>query len=245
MTSAILYNISVVDFPTSAIGIEFHALDAQHTITLITIFVLCLLVAKTARGGESYRVKWLRWIIGIFLLGYAVFFYTHEGIDNALSLEYSLPLGLCDIVLVACLISLIRPTQLATEIAYFFGFGGVLQATVTPDLLYGFPSLEFILFFWSHGAALCAIIFLISSYDFRPRKGSVVRMMLVLNIYGGAVGTIDAFLGWNYGYICRKPSMPSLLDYMGPWPWYLLSIELIALLTFLLLNLPWQLTKNK
>ena len=35
--------------------------------------------------------------------------------------------------------------------------------------------------------------------------------------------------------------MPSLLDFLGPWPWYLLSLELIALVSFFLLDLPWRL----
>lgn len=64
-------------------------------------------------------------------------------------------------------------------------------------------------------------------------------MMIALNIYGLIVGSINALTGWNYGYLCRKPAEPSLLDFLGPWPWYLLSLEFIALATFLLLLLPW------
>jgi len=115
----------------------------------------------------------------------------------------------------------------------------VLQATATPELSRGFPSWDFILFFWSHGVTLMAIIFLIAEPGFKPRRGSIVRLMIALNIYGLVVGAIDAVAGWNYGYLCRKPSEPSLLDVLGPWPWYLFSIEVIALLTFLILYLPW------
>ena len=60
-------------------------------------------------------------------------------------------------------------------------------------------------------------------------------MMIALNSYAIAVGAIDRAMGWNYGYLCRKPAVPSLLDYLGPWPWYLVSLEGVALLTFLLL----------
>ncbi|GAE48250.1 hypothetical protein JCM21738_5338 [Mesobacillus boroniphilus JCM 21738] len=49
-------------------------------------------------------------------------------------------------------------------------------------------------------------------------------------------------------YISEKPVNPSLIDYLGPWPWYILSLEAIALGTFFILYLPFWLMnfgKNK
>ena len=69
-------------------------------------------------------------------------------------------------------------------------------------------------------------------------------MMATLNLYALSVGTVNAIMGWNYGYLCHKPYAPSLLDLLGPWPWYLLAIELLALVTFLILYLPWRLKKQ-
>jgi len=216
----------------------FHAFDIQHLITLGIIAGISLLLAWKGRA-ENFR-KWLGPLFGFALLSYAAVFYTHQGIVHALAWEYSLPLELCSLVLIACIISLFRPNQFMTEVAYFCGLGGVLQATVTPDLSRGFPSWEFIQFFWSHGVTLMAIIFLIARPGFKPHRGSIWRMMLALNVYGLMVGILDAISGWNYGYLCRKPGEPSLLDFMGTWPWYLLSIEVIALVTFCILDLPWR-----
>ena len=53
-----------------------------------------------------------------------------------------------------------------------------------------------------------------------------------------AVGTVDQVTGWNYGYLCRKPAVPSLLDYLGPWPWYLIGLEAIAIIMFVVVYLP-------
>jgi hypothetical integral membrane protein (TIGR02206 family) len=217
---------------------SFHALDFQHIAVLALTAAACVLIARKARSGDIR--KWLGYSIGFLLVSYAAVLYVQQGMDHALSWEYSLPLELCNLVLIVCIVALFRPTQFATELAYYLGLGGVLQATITPDLSNGFPSWDFILFFWSHGVTLMAIVFLIVRKGFRPRRGSVVRMMIVLNAYGLVVGAVDAIAGWNYGYLCRKPLEPSLFDILGPWPWYLLGVEAIALLSFLLLDLPWR-----
>ena len=228
-------------FYPSCVWTAFHAFDSQHMVTLGTLVALCVLVSRAAKDPNSPRRKWLGRLMGFALLSYAGCLYVQQAIEHSMSWEYSLPLELCNLVLLACLISLFWPNRWTTEIAYFWGLGGVLQATITPEITRGFPSWEFILFFWGHGATLLVIVFLIATGAFKPRRGNIARMMIALNIYGLVVGTIDAIMGWNYGYLCRKPLTPSLLDFLGPWPWYLIWIEFIAVLSFLLLDLPWRL----
>ena len=188
MSNEAFCNSLFINGPSSLIATAFHTFDAQHIIALIGIAVLCLLVAKATREATPSRHQWLRGGIGFLLVGYIVFFYVQQGIEGALTWQYSLPLDLCSLVLVACIISIIRPYHFVTEIAYFWGVGGVLQALATPDLAQGFPSVGFILFFWGHGASLMAITFLVVSRSFRPGKGSVMRMMIALNFYALAVG---------------------------------------------------------
>jgi hypothetical integral membrane protein (TIGR02206 family) len=218
----------------------FHAFGGQHLITLGAIVFLCLMAVFAARLMSPVSRTWIGRSLGIILLGYMAVIYFRQAAAAALALEYSLPLKLCHLVLIACILSLFRPNQWATEIAYFWGLGGTLQAALTPDLSRGFPSWDFFLFFWSHGGTLVAIFFLVSNRDFKPRKGSILRMMAAINGYALIVGAINAIGGWNYGYLCRKPNHSSLLDLLGPWPWYLLSLELVALVMFLLLSLPWK-----
>jgi len=45
----------------------------------------------------------------------------------------------------------------------------------------------------------------------------------------------------NYMFIAHKPDTPSLLDVLGPWPWYILSAEAVGLAVGLLLYLPFAL----
>ncbi len=221
-------------------SLGFRAFDIQHLVTLGILILLGYLIVRVSKRASPVRRAWVGRLIAAALFTYAAVTYIQKGLAHELSLDYALPLELCHWVLIACFVTLLHPNQLASEIAYFWGFAGTLQATLTPDISQPFPSWEFVEFFWSHGAILLAVVFVISAQGFRPRSRSPLRMMVALNVYAALIGAVDWRFGWNYGYLCNKPVESSLLDYLGPWPWYLLSIEGIAFASFVLLDLPWK-----
>lgn len=102
----------------------------------------------------------------------------------------------------------------------------------------GYPHFTFFYFFVAHGGIIVASLFMIAAYDYRPRWGSIWRTLLYLNLLLIPIGLINAITGGNYMFVARKPADPSLLDLLGPWPWYLLSMEAAALIIFIILYLP-------
>ena len=60
---------------------------------------------------------------------------------------------------------------------------------------------------------------------------NLIDYMLVIYFVNNAIGS-------NYLMINYKPSVPSLLHILPPWPWYILWMEAIGVLTFLLLYSP-------
>ena len=40
--------------------------------------------------------------------------------------------------------------------------------------------------------------------------------------------TINVIIGENYGFLNAKPVVPTFFDYMGPWPFYLITLQVIA-----------------
>ena len=55
-----------------------------------------------------------------------------------------------------------------------------------------------------------------------------------------AAGTANLLTGGNYMWLREKPDEASLLDVMGPWPWYIVSAAVLALALFTLLDLPFR-----
>ncbi len=93
-------------------------------------------------------------------------------------------------------------------------------------------------FFTAHGGVIATLVFLAWSGMARPRPRAILRAVLVLHAWTAFVAAFNLYFHTNYMYLCEKPSTPSLLDYMGPWPWYILSGELVAWAVFGLLALP-------
>jgi uncharacterized membrane protein YwaF len=47
---------------------------------------------------------------------------------------------------------------------------------------------------------------------------------------------VNARFGTNYMYLRAKPEAPTLLDLLGPWPWYVLGGEIVAVCLLWLLS---------
>jgi hypothetical integral membrane protein (TIGR02206 family) len=224
---------------------EFRLWGTDHISALVVIGALGLLVIFLCRRLRESRKKLVGYFLGTSLAAYTAAIYYTLFASGTFDPSWALPLELCHWVLIATVVALFTHNRLASEIAYFWGLGGTLQAIATPDLLHGFPSWDFIFFFWGHGATVVGILFLIAAGKFRPSPRSIIRVFLALNLYAALAGTIDFFTGWNYGYLRHKPETSSLLDYLGPWPWYLLSLEAFALAIFIILILPWRLSPKQ
>jgi hypothetical integral membrane protein (TIGR02206 family) len=86
-----------------------------------------------------------------------------------------------------------------------------------------------------------AIIYATVVYGMRPTWQSLWRAFGALIIFFLVTIPVNLILDANYFWILKKPPTASLLDYFGPWPWYLLTTTFFALVHFYLVYLPFQL----
>lgn len=143
------------------------------------------------------------------------------------------PFHLCDLALVAMVWALLRPSyRLVSELAFYWALAGSTQALLTPDLAQGFPSFRWISFFLLHGGVVLAALYLPVRGHLILRPASVGRAWYATNAYAAVAGLLNWTLGANFGFLARKPVNPSILDYLGPWPYYIVACEGIALALF-------------
>ena len=79
----------------------------------------------------------------------------------------------------------------------------------------------------------------------RPHWKSLLKVVIVGNLYYLVLFFINRWLGSNYMFTVHKPETASLMDVLGPWPWYLLTTEGIAAVVFTLFYLPFAIDDTR
>ncbi len=149
-----------------------------------------------------------------------------------------LPLHLCRIGSYICTFMLLTRSYRLFEVAYFWGIGGSAAALLTPDLIFNFPHPIFLGFFIGHTLVLGSVLFAIGAFNFRPRLRSIGFAAIVTALYMSAVALVNLALDTNYLYLSHKPETATLYDYLGPWPWYIVSVWVIGIVVSAMLYLP-------
>ena len=95
-----------------------------------------------------------------------------------------------------------------------------------------------------HQGLILALVYATVVYKIRPTIKSLIKSFIALNIFLVFAAIVNMLIDSNYFWIYGKPvnhvgeRIPTLLDYLGPWPWYILTAEFVALAHFLLAYSP-------
>jgi hypothetical integral membrane protein (TIGR02206 family) len=218
---------------------DFVLFGPAHLALIAAIPVAAFLLTRAA-AGDAARARMIRLALGCFLLVNELVWYAFKLSTEGWRFPEGLPLNLCDLSLWLTVAALLTLHRWACEPAWFAGIAGAAMAVLTPELWAPTCSYPTLYFFTAHGGIIAAMLFLVFTHQTRPGPGAMWRGLFVLHAWATLVGAFNAGFHTNYMFLCRKPSTASLLDFLGPWPWYLLAGEAIALVFFLLLALPFR-----
>jgi hypothetical integral membrane protein (TIGR02206 family) len=208
---------------------------AALAIIALVGFALARLIAVRPRGTVALAV---RLGLGATLAGLVAFELIVAAREGWLTLEVLLPLQLCDAAMLLAVLALATLRRGFAELLYYWAGAGMLPTVLTPDLPVGFPRWEFLIFFGLHGLCIVSAVVLVFGFGLVPRRGGPWRAFLMTSAYAALVGLVNVALQANYLYLCAKPANPTLLDYFGPWPVYLLVAAVFGLAMFWVLDLP-------
>ena len=219
-------------------GGPFIAFGPAHLGALAAILLLNLYLLRFRNAGEMSQRR-VRWILALTIWLAEASWQAWNLLTGQWNVRYMLPLHLCSALIWLSGWMLVTKHQTIYEFAYFLGIGGAIQYLATPDLgIYGFPHFRFFQTFVSHGLLLTSAVYMTVVARLRPGWRSLLRVALWTNAYMAVIFVVNRILGSNYLMINAKPDIPSLLDLLPPWPYYIAWMELIGIATFLLLYLP-------
>lgn len=192
---------------------------------------------------ERKRNQLARWLLFALLFISDSSYYVWKIVHHDFELTYDLPFHLCSLSYFLCLYMIATKSYRAFEIVYFTGIGGAIQAILTPVINFEFPHIRYIEYFLYHFLLIFLPIFMAVVHQYRPTLRSIWRTFLFLNGSMIIVYFIDRLIGANYMFLLHKPDGETLISFLGPYPWYIVSIEGIIFIVFFVLYIPFLVQK--
>lgn len=186
-----------------------------------------------------------RGVLGGVLLGAELSWWAVLALRPDWTAATGLPLELCDVAAVVGAIALWWGPPLLVELIWFWGVGGGLQALLTPELPAAFPSWLFFQYYVVHGGIVVTALLLSVGLRVWPRPGAVWRVAAVTLGYALGIGVVNIVTGGNYLWLRHPPATASLIDLLGPWPWYLLSLAVVGFAVLVVLQAPFAIARRR
>lgn len=218
-------------FGLSNESFDFDMFSRSHFVVL-AIFFLTIAVIYLYRKNMNGD-KWRRTEIGvtISLIFMEIMNHVWMLVNGVWKIGRSMPLELCNIGLIFCVILLLTRKKLVFELLFFISLLGATQAIITPALTYDFPHFRFFHFFYAHMVIVWVTLYFTWAKGYYPTFSSVIKLIVFINLLLPAILFVNKRAEGNYWFLRHKPETRSFLDVLGPYPWYIFSLEslLIAL----------------
>lgn len=223
--------------PTAA---EFTPFGTSHLVAVLVLLlgtVVLVVVGRRRREtdpgdrlGNAFAVLMLLTTVPLQILYFTPAYW---------SLERTLPIQLCDLASVVSAYALWTHRRWAAGLTYYWGLTLTTQAVLTPDLAAAFPDPVFLLFWAMHIGTVWAAVYLVWGRGVRPDWYSYRTAVAVTAAWAASVFALNLAIDANYGYLNAKPAAATVLDLLGPWPWYVLAEMAIIAAIWALVTWPW------
>ncbi|MBT8096225.1 MAG: TIGR02206 family membrane protein [Woeseia sp.] len=227
-------------------GPAFELFGEGHLVALAIIAAIITWLIVGWRNPSEVAKRRGRYVLFGAILVVQIVYFSWLFTTGAWDVRENLPLHVCSFSIYGSMYVLATRSYRVYEVIFFFGIVGAAQAVLTPSVgEYGLPHFRAVQTLVAHGLIIIALVYMTVIEGFRPTFASVWKSLLALNLLMVPVTGVNLLLGSNYMFTLAKPATASLFDLLGPWPWYLLATEFVALGLFLLLYLPFIFSRDK
>jgi len=224
--------------------ISFIAYGNSHIAVLFfSVVLLALVLVASQRLSYCQNLligRCLTLILALSVVVYTIF----ELALGRFAIANDLPLSLCNLFALLAPFALWNPKHKYFEPIYFLVMAGTFQAIVTPDLYYDYPAYEFFKYWITHVGLVLLMIHYMVCFALYPTAMGILKTFGWLNVYVVVLLPINYILDANYFYLIEKPINPSVLDFFGPWPVYILVAEILVMGFFAIAMIPVFLAKK-
>jgi len=123
-------------------------------------------------------------------------------------------------------------------VLFLWIIAGTFQSLITPTLKDSFPHYEFFRYWIVHCGLVIAALYPIFVWGFKIKFKDVIAGTIAMNVLAFVMYFINLLLESNYMYMQAKPAGDTIYNLLGPWPWYLLSLEVVMGVLFFILYVP-------
>ncbi|WP_416148384.1 TIGR02206 family membrane protein [Salipaludibacillus sp. HK11] len=222
-------------FGGSSSAVSFTMYSFQHVV-MIALLIGVTLGLYLFRLDHK-RTKLRKWeiTVAISLIVFEVTYQIWLIVNGNWHVSHALPLELSNISVILVIVLLLTRSKFVFELVFLVGIGGALQAILTPVLTFGWPHFRFLHFFYTHLMVIWVAFYYLWVKGLTFSFVSVLKAMLFLNVLLPVIYVINTLIEGNYWFIMEKPVGGSILDFLGPHPWYIVGMELAAFVFFSLL----------
>ena len=224
--------------------IPFIAYGNSHLVVLcfsLLLLALILIASKKLCTEKNLFIgRFLAIILALSVVVYTIF----EIAFGRFTIADDLPLSLCNLFALVAPFALWYPKHKYFEPIYFLVMAGTFQAIVTPDLYFDYPAYEFFKYWITHVGLVLLMIHYMVCFALYPTAKGILKTFGWLNVYVVALLPLNYLLDANYFYLIEKPLNPSVLDFFGPWPVYILVAEILVMGFFAIAMIPVFLAKK-
>jgi hypothetical integral membrane protein (TIGR02206 family) len=219
---------------------RFETYGPSH-LTVLAIFAVgvVLVVLAARRLQATVREQAVRRTFAVAIVAIALPLQILQFTPDEWDLQTSLPFQLCDFGWLFAVHALWTRNRLSSTITYLWGITLTTQGIFTPDLASDFPEPRFLMFWGMHLLIVWASFLLVLGLRILPTWHTYRLTLAITLVWAVCAYVFNVVADTNYGYLNRLPKSSSLLDFLGPWPLYVVLEITIVAVVWALLTWPW------
>lgn len=222
---------------SSLTGFEYYGPLLLGVLTIVLFYFIKDKITKTSKRNIIFA---LGGILAFSEIADKIYVYYHLGWSYDL-----LSLHLCSIsAIVGVYLIFFNQNRTLFGIWFFWSLQGALQALLSPTVTVGFEFFKYYQFFLHHVLLIILPLTILYFNNWIPTFKDVKNSYIWLIVVSIPVIIFNSFTGMGYMFVSlthdARPTTGSPLDYLGPYPFYIISLFAFVFALLLITYLPFK-----